>query len=78
MFMKKILTIEGMTCAHCEARVTKALTAISGVKATVSAKKKSAEVSFESEVADSVLQKALEDAGYKVTDIKEKKSLFGR
>ncbi|MBF2455135.1 heavy-metal-associated domain-containing protein, partial [Listeria seeligeri] len=29
---KLTLTVEGMTCGHCEARVTKALSEVSGVK----------------------------------------------
>lgn len=66
--MKKILMIEGMSCAHCSARVENALNAIDGVKATVELKKKRAIV--ESDVADEVLVKAVEDAGYSVKEIK--------
>ncbi len=66
--MKKILMIEGMSCAHCSARVENALNSIDGVKATVELKKKRAIV--ETEVADDVLVKAVEDAGYTVKEIK--------
>lgn len=66
--MKKILVIEGMSCSHCSARVENALNAIEGVKASVELKKKRALV--ETEVADDILVKAVEDAGYKVTKIK--------
>ena len=66
--MKKILMIEGMSCAHCSARVENALNSIDGVKATVELKKKRAIV--ETEVADEVLVKAVEDAGYTVKEIK--------
>ncbi len=66
--MKKILMIEGMSCPHCSARVESALNAIEGVRASVELKKKRAVV--ETEVADDVLIKAVEDAGYKVTAVK--------
>ena len=66
--MKKTLMIEGMSCAHCSARVENALNAIEGVQAKVELKKKRAIV--ETEVADDVLVKAVEDAGYKVTAVK--------
>ena len=66
--MKKILMIEGMSCPHCSARVESALNAIEGVRAAVELKKKRAIV--ETEVADDVLVKAVEDAGYKVTAVK--------
>lgn len=67
--MKKILMIDGMSCGHCSARVENALNAIEGVHATVELKKKRAVV--ETEVADDVLIKAVENAGYKVVKIKE-------
>ena len=66
--MKKTLMIEGMSCAHCSARVENALNAIEGVQAKVELKKKRAIV--ETDVADDVLIKAVEDAGYKVTAVK--------
>lgn len=66
--MQKILMIEGMSCAHCSARVENALNAIEGVKASVDLKKKRAVV--ETDVSDDVLVKAVEDAGYKVKKIK--------
>ena len=61
--------IDGMCCGHCSARVEDALNAIEGVHATVELKKKRAVV--ETEVADDVLIKAVENAGYKVVKIKE-------
>ncbi len=65
--MEKILIIEGMSCMHCAARVESALNAIEGVKARVDLKKKRATV--ETDVADDVLVKAVEEAGYKVKKI---------
>ena len=66
--MQKTLCIEGMSCAHCSARVEKALNDLEGVKAHVDLKKKTAVV--ETDVADDVLVKAVEDAGYSVKKIK--------
>lgn len=74
--MKRVLTIEGMTCGHCSARVEKALHALPGVKAKVNLNKKQAIVS--GDASDEQLTKAVTDAGYKVVSVAEKKGLFGR
>ena len=68
--MEKIIMIEGMMCGHCEARVKKALEALPEVKeAVVSHESGTAEVKLETEIADEVLKKAVEDQDYKVTSI---------
>ena len=68
--MTKTMNIEGMMCGHCEMTVKKALEAIAGVTgAEVSHEKGTAVVSFDNEVADDVLKKAVEDKDYKVTSI---------
>lgn len=68
--MKKTLTIEGMMCGHCEARVKKCLEALDGVaKAEVSHEAGTAIVTLESDVADDVLKKTVEDQDYKVISI---------
>ena len=64
--MTKTIKIEGMSCAHCSARVEKALNAISGVTAKVDLAAKTATVSSGAEVNDSDLEAAVEDAGYTV------------
>ena len=66
--MKKTIMIEGMKCEHCSARVQAALDALEGVQANVELKKKRAVV--ETDVDDSVLVRAIEDAGYSVKKIK--------
>lgn len=76
--MKKIIAIEGMTCGHCQARVEKALNSVEGVKAKVDLKKNSATVETDSTISDDLLKKTVEEAGYTVTSIEEKKGLFGR
>ena len=68
--MKKIITIEGMMCGHCEARVKKCLEAVAGVEeAVVSHEKGTAEVTVSADVTDDVLKKAVEDQDYKVISI---------
>ncbi|MDD6074272.1 MAG: heavy metal translocating P-type ATPase, partial [Clostridium sp.] len=68
--MKKVMTIEGMMCVHCEARVKKCLEAVSGVEeAVVSHEKGTAEVTIADGVTDDVLKKAVEDQDYKVISI---------
>lgn len=65
--MEKTMKIEGMMCTHCEATVKKTLEAIDGVEsAEVSHEKGSAVLTMSKNVEDSVLKKAVEDAGYKV------------
>ena len=65
--MEKILKIEGMMCAHCEAHVKKALEAIPGVKeAFPSHEKKEARVVLSAPVKDEDLKAAVEQEGYRV------------
>ena len=68
--MKKTMKIEGMMCPHCEATVKKVLEKIDGVAcAEVSHVQGTAVVELDAEVADDVLQKAVEDRDYKVLSI---------
>ncbi len=68
--MKKTLTVEGMMCPHCEARVKKALEALPEVaEAVVSHEAGTAIVTLNAEVADDVLKKAVEAQDYTVTAI---------
>ena len=68
--MTKTMSIEGMMCMHCEARVKKVLEAIDQVSsAEVSHEKGTAIVTLNAEVDDEVLKKAVEDQDYKVTKI---------
>ena len=65
--MTKTMTIEGMMCKHCAARVEKALNAIDGVTAAVDLEAKTAAVTGDAD--DAALRKAVEDAGYTVVSI---------
>ena len=68
--MTKVMTIEGMMCGHCTARVQKALEAVGGVtEVSVSLENKTATVVCEGEVSDEMLTAAVTDAGYEVKRI---------
>ena len=69
--MKRVtLKISGMSCHHCEMRVTNALKGLSGViDANVNLKEGSAEVTFdESSVGMEAITYAVQDAGYSVEE----------
>lgn len=76
--MKKIIEIEGMSCEHCQNRVEKALNAIEGVEAKVELKKNRAVVNVKDDINDQKLKSVVEEAGYEVTSISEKKGLFSQ
>ena len=64
------MKIEGMMCGHCEARVKKCLEALPQVdEAVVSHETGTAVVKLNSEIADEVLKKTVEDQDYKVLDV---------
>ncbi|MBQ6294402.1 MAG: heavy metal translocating P-type ATPase [Firmicutes bacterium] len=68
--MTKTLTVEGMMCMHCEARVRKALEAIDGVESAVASHEAgTAVVTLSKDVPDDVLKKAVEDQDYPVKNI---------
>ena len=65
IMMKKVLVVDGMMCAHCQAHVQKALAAVDGVsEAVVDLENKTATVSLSKEVDDKVLMDAVTEAGY--------------
>jgi copper chaperone CopZ len=67
--MKKLLSIEGMSCDHCVVHVRNALTGVSGVdSAEVDLAKKSAVV-LGSSLDDASLKAAVAEAGYEVVAI---------
>lgn len=67
---QRVMIIEGMTCERCKDRVESRLNALEGVSAKVKLKKKTAIVSMEKDVSEELLKKAVENAGYKVNEIK--------
>lgn len=67
----KTLTVEGMSCMHCAARVKKALTAIKGVKdAEIELSTGACTVMMKKDIPNEELKSAVESAGFRVTDIK--------
>ncbi len=71
--MKKIVHVNGMSCAHCQAAVEKALMGVAGVAtAKVNLKKKLAEVELSAEVSDEALLAAVNDAGYEAVSVETK------
>ena len=65
---KEVLTVTGMSCAHCEARVNGALEALDGVKSSkTSAKKSEVAVKFdESTVGLDKIKSVISELGYEV------------
>lgn len=68
---KKTLTISGMSCGHCSARVEKTLNNIEGVEAKVFLETNTAELKLTRDVSNEELKKTIDMIGYEVTDIKE-------
>lgn len=69
--MKKVITIEGMSCGHCTNAVEKALRTISGVNnVSVELTAKQAVVESQTAIADEQLKKVITDAGYQVVEIR--------
>ena len=68
--MQKTVKVEGMMCAHCEASVKKGLEALDGIEsAEVSHEKGTAVITLSHDVADELIQKAIEDRDYKFVGI---------
>lgn len=66
--MEKIITVDGMMCAHCQSHVQQALAAVDGVeKADVSLEKKEATVTLSQDVSQEKLFEAVTEAGYTPT-----------
>jgi Cu+-exporting ATPase len=68
--MKKVMTVEGMSCMHCAAAVEKALKAVAGVRdAKVNLEEKTATITLEGDIADAALMEAVQEAGYEPVGI---------
>ena len=68
--MKKVLTVNGMMCAHCKARVETALSALEGVAScAVDLEAKTAACTLSAPVEDQVLADAVTNAGYEVISV---------
>jgi Cu+-exporting ATPase len=70
IMMKKVLTVEGMTCMHCVGRVDKTLKEMDGITSVqVDLETKSATIELSNDIADDVLKATIADQGYEVTAI---------
>lgn len=68
--MKKLINIEGMSCAHCARHVQEALKELAAVtNVTVDLAGKKVVVELNGEAVNSDLKKAIEEAGYDVVSI---------
>lgn len=66
---EKIVSISGMHCDHCAASVAKAINGIEGASARVSLKRNRAVVSYDRDISDERIKRAVEAAGFQVTEI---------
>jgi copper chaperone len=64
---EQVINIKGMTCGHCEGRVTAELLKISGVTAVVaSAEKANATITADGALDPQLVDSAIRQAGYSV------------
>jgi len=71
LMKQKEMTIKGMSCGHCSARVEKTLNNIDGVQAKVDLEKNMAHITLSKDVSDETLRTAVDNIGYEVVDIKD-------
>lgn len=64
--MTTTITVEGMSCGHCEATVEEALEGVSGVT-DATADREAGRASVEGDADVGTLVRAVEDAGYEAT-----------
>ncbi len=64
-----VMGTKTMTCEHCVNNVTNAINKVAGASAKVSLKDKEAIISYDRELSNIELRKAVEDAGYEVISL---------
>ena len=70
---KMVIGVEGMSCNNCAKHVKNALEELTGVKeAVVNLDMKNAEISYEGELHEEEISKAIVEAGYEFTGIEER------
>ena len=65
--MQTILTVQGMTCGHCEAAVRKALESVSGVTQVVEVDRTNNRAVVEGEADAGALVAAVKEEGYQAS-----------
>ncbi|MDO5017776.1 MAG: heavy metal-associated domain-containing protein [Lagierella massiliensis] len=69
--MQTVLIVEGMTCSHCEASVSKALQTVQGVtNVEVDLETKVVKVEHTEDLSKEIFREAVEDIGFDVSEIK--------
>ena len=66
---QRVLSVEGMHCESCQARIEKAIDRLDGVVCKTNLHRKTATVTFSQPVSDDTLKEIVEKLGYRVTDI---------
>lgn len=66
---QRVLSVEGMHCESCQARIEKAIDRLDGVVCKTNLHKKTATVTFSRPVSDDTLKEIVEKLGYRVTEI---------
>lgn len=70
--IKKVITIEGMMCSHCQMKVEKSLLELNGVsKVKVNLKNKTATIYSTKIINNDDIKKVITKLDYKVIDIKD-------
>lgn len=70
--IKKVITIEGMMCSHCQIKVEKSLLELNGVsKVKVNLKDKTATIYSTKIINNDDIKKIITKLDYKVIDIKD-------
>jgi len=65
--MQRTIEMKGMTCGHCEGRVTNEILTIPGVTNVIaSAEKATAVIESSSDISDELIEIAVRNAGYAV------------
>jgi len=65
--MQTILTVQGMTCGHCEAAVRKALEAVPGVTAVLEVDRTANRAVVEGDADTAALVAAIKEEGYQAS-----------
>lgn len=66
---QRVLSVEGMHCESCQARIEKAIDRLDGVVCKTNLHTKTATVTFSQPVSDDTLKEIVEKLGYQVTEI---------
>lgn len=70
--IKKVITIEGMMCSHCQMKVEKSLLELEGVsKVKVNLKDKTATIYSTKSISNDDIKSAINKLDYKVTNIED-------